>query len=286
MIPAAFDYARPATLDEALAMLQQNPEAKVLAGGHSLLPLMKLRLASPPLLIDLGRIPGLSYIREDGQAVRIGALTTHAEIERSPIVARHFAALVQAAEAIGDLQVRNRGTIGGSLAHADPAADYPAAVLALEAVIHVRGPQGARTIPADGFFTGLYQTALQPGELITEVEVPIPPRVTGSAYRKMKHPASGFAVVGAAAVVRVGPDGREQRVRLAFTGVGPHAYRAKAVEAALRGKRIDEATVAEAVRQATDGVDVLEDLFADAEYRAHLARVYAKRALLAAAQPS
>lgn len=284
MIPATFDYVAPETLDETLDLLQRHSDAKLMAGGQSLLPLMKLRLAAPSLVIDLGRVPGLAYIREDDRMVKVGALTTHAEIERSPIIGRHFAVLAQAAGAIGGLQVRNRGTLGGSLAHADPAADYPAAVLALEAVIHVRGPAGARAVPADGFFTGLFQTALQPGEVITEVQITIPPKVTGSAYLKMKHPASGFAVVGAAAVVCVGPDGREQRVRLAFTGVASRAYRAKAVEAGLRGKTIDEVTVAEALGQATEGADMLEDLFADAEYRAHLARVYGKRALLAATQ--
>ncbi|MBI3997605.1 MAG: xanthine dehydrogenase family protein subunit M [Armatimonadetes bacterium] len=284
MIPAAFDYAVPATVEEALKLLRKNPEAKVMAGGQSLLSLMKLRLATPPLIVDLRRIRDLSYIREDGSRVLIGAMTTHAEIERSPIIRRRFPVLAQAAEAIGDLQVRNMGTIGGSLAHADPAADYPAAFLAMEGAVQVQGPRKARTILAEDFFTGLYTTALNSGEIITEIQIPIPPAVTGSAYRKMKHPASGFAVVGAAAVLRVGPDGREQRLRLAFTGAAAHAIRATAVEMALRGKAITEQAIAEAMQHATDGVEMLEDLFADREYRAQLVRVYGKRAVMAALQ--
>lgn len=282
MIPASFEYTAPETVKEALSLLGAHPDAKVMAGGQSLLSMMKLRAATPPMIVDLGRIRDLSYVREEHDRVLIGAMTTHADIERSSVIRQRFPVLAEAAEQIGDLQVRNRGTIGGSLAHADPAADYPAAVLALEAWLVAQGSDRPRTIPADQFFTGLFATALQPGEILTEVQIPIPPLITGSAYRKMKHPASGFAVVGAAAVVRVGPDGREQRVRLAFTGAAAHAFRATGVETALRGKTIDEATVREAMTKATDGVELLEDLFADQAYRAQLVKVYGRRALLAA----
>jgi carbon-monoxide dehydrogenase medium subunit len=279
MIPAAFDYLAPANLTEALAALRNNPEAKVMAGGQSLLSLMKLRAASPPMVVDLGRIRGLSYIREEKDHLAIGALTTHTEIERSALIRQKARVLGEAAEAIGDLQVRNRGTIGGSLAHADPAADYPAAALALEATIVAQGPGGTRTIAADQFFTGLFSTALQPNEILTEVRIPTTPAISGSAYKKMKHPASGFAVVGAAAVLREGG-----QLRLAFTGAAGHAFRARGVEAALAGRPLDETAVRAAMEQAPQGVDLLEDLFADKIYRAQLVRVYGRRAVLAAAQ--
>ncbi len=282
MIPASFEYMAPTSVKEALSLLRQHADAKVMAGGQSLLSMMKLRAATPPMIVDLGRIRDLAYIREDKDHVLIGAMTTHVEIERSAVIRKRLPVLAEAAEQIGDLQVRNRGTIGGSLAHADPAADYPAVFLALEGSVVAQGAGKPRTIPAEEFFTGLFATALKPDEILTEVQIPIPPPITGSAYRKMKHPASGFAVVGAAAVVRVGPDRREQRVRLAFTGAAAHAFRAKGVEMALRGKTIDEATVREAMEQATDGVELWEDLAADRAYRAQLVRVYGRRALLAA----
>ncbi len=281
MIPAAFDYAAPKTVDEALRLIRKHPKAKVMAGGQSLLSLMKLRLATPPLIVDLGRIKRLAYIKETKAGIAIGAMTRHAEIAASPIVRKRLTALAQAADAIGDLQVRNLGTIGGSLAHADPASDYPAAFLALDGVAVVRGAR-PRKIAATACFTGLFTTSLKPGELITEIQFPVPPAGTRSAYVKMKHPASGFAIVGAAAAVRVGRDGRAQDVRLAFTGAGPHAFRAGAVEGMLRGKTLDEATVRTAMEHAGDGVDLLEDLAADAAYRAQLVRVYGTRAVLTA----
>ncbi len=278
MIPAAFEYTAPKSVGEALGLLRQHPDAKVMAGGQSLLSLMKLRAASPPMVVDLGRIRDLAYIREEKDHVAIGALTTHTEIERSAVIQKRLRVLAEAAEAIGDLQVRNRGTVGGSLAHADPAADYPAAFLALEGSIVAQGAGGTRTVAADQFFTGLFSTALKAGEILTEVRFPTSPAISGSAYRKMKHPASGFAVIGAAAVVRAGG-----QVRLAFTGAAAHAFRAKAVEAALSGKKIDEASARSAMEQAAQGIDLLEDLFADKAYRAQLVKVYGRRAMLAAA---
>jgi carbon-monoxide dehydrogenase medium subunit len=279
MIPAAFEYAAPKSVNDALTMLKQHPDAKVMAGGQSLLSLMKLRAASPPMVIDIGRIRDLAYIREEKDHIAIGALTTHTDIERSAVIRSKLRALGEAAEAIGDLQVRNRGTIGGSLAHADPAADYPAAFLALEGSIVAQGSGGTRTITADQFFTGLFATALKPNEILTEVRFPTSPAIAGSAYKKMKHPASGFAVVGAAAAVRAGG-----QLRVAFTGAASHAFRAKGIEAALSGKKLDEAAVRGAMEQAPQGVDLLEDLFADKVYRAQLVKVYGRRAVLAAAQ--
>ncbi len=284
MSPAQFEYHRPATLTEALQLLQRLPDARLLAGGHSLLPLMKLRLATPAHLIDLGRIADLRYIREEGGALAIGALATHWMVESSPLVRQKAPVLAEAAGRIGDVQVRNMGTIGGSLAHADPAADYPAAVLALEAELTADGPAGRRTIPAAEFFTGMFATALRPDEILTQVTVPPLPARTGSAYLKFAHPASGFAVVGVAAVVTLDGRGRCERARIGITGVGPTAYRARAVEEALAGAVPDEKTVAAAAAGATQGIDVNEDLFASAEYRRHLAQVFTRRVVLAAVQ--
>lgn len=279
MIPAAFEYHTPGSVQEALELLRSLPDAKLLAGGHSLLPMMKLRLVSPPHLIDLGRIADLRAIREDGRTLVIGALATHWMVESSDLVRRNVPLLAETAGYIGDVQVRNAGTIGGSLAHADPAADYPAAILALEAEMVTQGPRGRRTIPAAEFFTGLFTTALSSDEILVEVRVPVAAPGTGSAYLKFPHPASGFAVVGVAAVVAQDGRGRCERARIALTGVALAAYRARATEALLEGKILDEPTVVAAAEKAADGVDVNEDLFAPADYRAHLARVFTKRAL-------
>jgi carbon-monoxide dehydrogenase medium subunit len=281
MIPAAFEYHRPATVDEALQLLQQLPEAKLLAGGHSLLPLMKLRVISPPHVIDLGRLQELRGIRDRRERIAIGALATHWEIESSEVIRDRVPLLAEAAARIGDVQVRNAGTIGGSLVHADPAADYPAAVLVLEAEMVARGPRGERIIPAREFFTGVLTSAVGHDEVLTEVRLPVVPAGTGTAYLKFAHPASGFAVVGVAAWVRRG-GGRLIDVRVGVTGVGPAAYRARGVERALAGQAADDAVIAAAAEQAADGVDVNEDLFANESYRSHLARVFTKRALRAA----
>src|SRR5579859_2204486 len=207
-IPAAFDYHAAKSLDEAIALLQQyGDEAKLLAGGHSLLPAMKLRLAQPAHLVDIGKVSGLSYIRQESGAVAVGALTTYTTIERSDLLRQHFALLPEGTTVIGDQQVRNRGTIGGSVAHADPAADMPGIVLALKADILVQGPNGVRTIKADDFFMGMFETALQPDEIITEIRFAAPPARTGSAYMKLENKASHYAVTGCAAVVSLGGDG-------------------------------------------------------------------------------
>src|SRR5690348_11886610 len=282
MIAANFEYESPSELQEALALISSRPEAKPLAGGHSLLPAMKLRLASPGLLVDLGRIGGLDYIRQVGERIHIGAMTTHAEIAGSSLLRAASPLLLQAASEIGDVQVRNRGTIGGSLAHADPAADYPGAILALEAEIVATGPKGNRTIPAKDFFVEMLTTSLTPTEIITEVRVPATGKGTGTAYLKHPHPASGYAVVGVAAVIQVS-GGKCQKAAIGINGVAGKAYRASAVEKALVGKALDEKTVAAAASHAADGADVQSDLYASSEFRAHLASVYTKRAILKAA---
>ena len=278
MIPSAFEYEAPRSLSEALSLLGSREDAKILAGGHSLLPAMKLRMAAPALLIDLSRIAGMSYVREAGEEIHVGAMTTHAEVAASELLRVRCPLLAQTASHIGDVQVRNRGTIGGSLAHADPAADYPAAILALEAEIVVTGPKGERVIPAAQFFTGLFTTAVQANEILTEVRVAATSG-SGVAYKKFAHPASGFAVVGVAAVVKAA-GGKIESARVGITGVAHHAYRATAVEKALVGKTARD--IAAAAEHAADGVEALSDTFASGEYRKHIACVYTRRGLEAA----
>jgi carbon-monoxide dehydrogenase medium subunit len=279
MIPANFDYESPRTLSEALDLLGSREDAKILAGGHSLLPAMKLRLAQPSLLVDIGRIGGLSYIRESGDRIVIGAMTTHADVAGSDVLQRSSPLLALAAAQIGDTQVRNRGTLGGSLAQSHPAADYPAAVLALDAEIVAHSRSGERVIPATQFFTGMFSTALRNDEILTEVRVP---RTDGQkvAYKKHHHPASGYAVVGIAVRLKMsGP--KIDSVAVGITGLAEHAYRATAVESALRGKSVS--AIADASLQAAKGVEVLGDTYASAEYRRHLVTVMTRRALEQAA---
>jgi len=262
VIPAPFDYARPATLDEALALLAKyGDDAKVLAGGHSLLPAMKLRLAQPKMVIDIGRLPELRGICKDGDTIVLGALTTHYAIESSDILKRDCPLTPEVAAAIGDVQVRNRGTIGGSIVHADPAADWPAAILALDAEMEIAGPKGRRTVKAAEFFVDMLQTAVAPGEILTAIRVPTTGRKV--AYEKFAQKASGFAICGIAVA----------EGRVGITGVAAKPYRALAVEKALA------AGAADAAEKAVDGVDVLGDIHASAEFRAHLARIHTKRAL-------
>jgi aerobic carbon-monoxide dehydrogenase medium subunit len=280
MIPAPFEYHAAKSLDEALRLLERHgDEAKILAGGHSLLPLMKLRLASPRLLVDIGRLRGLSYIRLENEHVVIGGLTSHAEIESSDLLRGRCPLLPETAAEIGDVQVRNRGTIGGSLAHADPAADYPAAILALDAEMVATSSAGKRVIPAAEFFVDLLTTALRHGEILTEVRVPVLGPRTGTAYAKLHQPASGFAVVGAAARVTMGKGGKIETAALGITGLGAKAYRAVAVEKALRGKKPSPKLLADSVRQVAQGVDPLSDIHASTEYRREMAAVFARRAL-------
>jgi len=282
MIPAQFDYVRANTLDEALSLLAQNEEAKILAGGHSLIPAMKLRLAMPPLLIDIGRIRDLSYIREvDGQ-IRVGAMTTHYQIESSDLLKKICPLLPECAASIGDVQVRNKGTIGGSLAHSDPAGDWPAAIIALNAEMIAASKNSERTIQADDFFVDLLTTALEPGEILREIRINKTNGRTGQAYVKMHHPASGFAVVGVAANLAFDGDTGCKKASVGITGVSSKAYRAAAVESALTGHTLDDQAAGDAASHATEGIDANGDLFASADYRRHLAEVYARRAITAA----
>jgi len=280
MIPAAFDYQVPATIDEALSLLAANPdEAKILAGGHSLIPAMKLRLAQPGLLIDIGRIKDLAYIREEGDQIAIGAMTTHYAIESSALLQKICPLLPDCASHIGDVQVRNKGTIGGSVAHSDPAGDWPAAVIALNAQMIAVGANGERTINADDFFVDLLTTALSPGEILREIRVPKPAGHFVHSYQKVRHPASRFAVVGIAVAIGLGADGSCESAGVGVTGVASKAYRAAGVEAALKGQKLNDETIAQAAAHATDGVDANSDLYASEDYRRHLAEVYTRRAL-------
>jgi carbon-monoxide dehydrogenase medium subunit len=283
VIPAQFDYEAPNTIDEALTLLAANPdEAKILAGGHSLIPAMKLRLAQPALLVDIGRIKDLSYIRASGDQILIGAMTTHYELESSALLRKICPLLPECASHIGDVQVRNKGTIGGSVAHSDPAGDWPAAVLALNADLVVVGANGERTIEADNFFLDLLTTALAPGEILREIRIPKPSGRFGHAYRKVRHPASGFAVVGVAVALQLGSLGSCESAAVGITGVASKAYRAGAVEQTLQGYSLNDETIAAAASHATDGEDANADLYASEEYRRHLAQVYTRRAIQAA----
>jgi carbon-monoxide dehydrogenase medium subunit len=284
MIPSAFEYLAPTTLQEALTLLSTHKdEAKVLAGGHSLLPMMKLRLAAPAYLIDLGRIPNLVYIRESAGGIQIGSMTTHFMVESSETLRQCLTALPEAAGTIGDVQVRNRGTIGGSLAHADPAGDLPAVMQMAEAQFKLMGPGGERTLPTEQFFVDLLTTALGPDELLTEIQVDVPPARTGTAYLKVFQKASGFAIVGVAAKVTLAADGRTcQTARIGITGVAAKSFRARGVEEALEGQTIDAAAITAASERASDGVEALSDLHASGDYRLALARIYTKRAPLRA----
>jgi carbon-monoxide dehydrogenase medium subunit len=284
-VPAAFDYHAAKSLDEAIALLQQyGDDAKLLAGGHSLLPAMKLRLAQPAHLVDIGKVSGLSYIRQESGAVAVGALTTYTTIERSDLLRQHFALLPEGTTMIGDQQVRNRGTIGGSLAHADPAADMPGIVLALKADILVQGPKGVRTIKADDFFKGIFETALQADEIVTEIRFALPPARSGSAYTKLANKASHYAVAGCAAVVTLDGDGTCSSASVVITGASEKATRASGVEVALVGKKLDEATVAAAAAHASDGLALLGDIHGSKAYRAQMTTVMARRAILKAAE--
>jgi carbon-monoxide dehydrogenase medium subunit len=275
MIPAEFDYVEPSSLEEALQILAARGEdAKVLAGGHSLIPLRKLRLAQPAILVYLGRIPGLKGISLDGQRLRIGGMTTHAEVAASALVRQHAPALAQAAHEIGDRQVRARGTIGGSLAHNDPAADLPAVMLALDAEMKLRSAGGERTLKADAFLVGMLETALRPDEILTEVSVAVSPR---SAYVKFPNPASHYAITGVGVALQ--GNGTVTSARIGVTGAAPLAFRSAGAEAALTGKSLSAESITAAAAAAYDGRELLSDIFASSEYRSMLVRVLTKRAL-------
>jgi aerobic carbon-monoxide dehydrogenase medium subunit len=280
MIAQNFDYSAPATLNEALRLLAGD-DVKVLAGGMSLIPLMKLRLATPGQLVDIGRIKDLNYIREDKGVLRIGATTTHYDVESSALIRSRCPLLAEAASFIGDLQVRNRGTIGGSIAHADPAADYPASLLALEARAVLATAKNQRELALADFFVDTFTTALEPGEIIKEVIVPVEDQSTGTSYQKMIQPASGFAIVGIAARVRKS-GGKVTMARVGVTGLAGKPYRAANVERALEGTAGAATDIQKAAAVVAEGVEANSDLHASADYRRHLARIYTMRALATA----
>ncbi len=282
MFSPQFEYHRASSLDEALSLLSEHSGATVLAGGHSLLPAMKLRVSDPGVLIDIGRVGDLSGISKSKGSVRIGSLTTHATIAASVDVP---AGLAEAAGMVGDPQVRNRGTIGGNVAHADPASDLPTVLAALGATFHAKGSKGERSISAEEFFTGLFETALAEGEILTAVEVPVEGKDTGSAYAKMASPGSRYAMVGAAATVSV-KSGKCESAGVAVGGLTPTAVRVASVEAALVGNKLDADTIAAAAEAVRDdlGDGILGDMHASADYRKAMAPVYVKRAIAAAAE--
>jgi len=285
MYPYPFEYHRATSVDEAVTLLSEHgDDGKLLAGGHSLLPVMKLRLAQPAHLIDISTINDLQGIRVIGDVVEIGALTTHHMISIDATLKEYLGLLPEIAHVVGDQQVRNRGTIGGTLAHADPAADYPAGVLALNAEIVVVGPSGERVIPVADFFVGFLTTALEPQEIITSVRFPVLKPGTGFRYEKLANPASGYAIVGVAAVVEMAGNGTVSDLRVGITGAGDLAYRATGVEDALRGSPLDEAAVRLAAEHAIDGIEVLGDVHAPVEYRGTVTKNLTRRAILSASE--
>jgi carbon-monoxide dehydrogenase medium subunit len=276
MIANPFEYTAPATLDEALKLVASG-EGKLLAGGMSLIPLMKLRLASPESVIDLGRIPGLAGIAESAGVITVGAMTTHHAVETSPLIRGKIPLLAETAGHIGDVQVRNMGTIGGSVAHADPAADYPAALVALEAVIHLRSATGDRRVEAGDFFLDAFTTAMEPGEIIMDVQIAAEKPSEGFKYEKVPHPASGFPVVGVAARINQ-VAGKITLARIGVTGMASHAFRARNAEDILE----NGGSIADACAMVGEGIEANSDLYASADYRRHLAQVHAARAVAAA----
>lgn len=278
MHPANFDYHRASSIDEAESLWKENSDASFLAGGHSLIPAMKLRLSDPGTLVDISGIDDLKGISRDGDTIRIGALTTHREVGSSDVVKDGCSALSEAAGMIGDPQVRNRGTIGGNVAHADPASDYPGILMALGATIVT----SSRSIVVDDFFTGLFETALNDGEVITEIQVPAIGASSGAAYTKFFNPSSRYAVVGVGALVSKS-NGSCSSCRIGVTGAADHAFRASLAEETLQGSDLGDDAVAASAAKVADGQEMLSDLSASANYRTHLCGVMAKRAIVEAA---
>jgi len=278
MIPQNFEYSAPTSLKEALALIAKG-DAKVLAGGMSLIPLMKLRLSSPPHVVDINGIPGLSYIREADGVLAIGALTRESELEESEIVRARYPLLHDTCKVIADPLVRNLATIGGNLAHADPANDHPATMLALGAEVVARGPRGERRLPIASFFTGPFETALVPGEILVEIRIPAPAARSGGAYLKLERKVGDFATAAVAVQLTLRPDGVCEQAGIGLTNVGLTPIKAVQAEASLRGKRLDDTTIAQAARLAAAAAEPSEDLRGSVEYKKDLVRVLTGRAL-------
>lgn len=282
MIPRAVEYVRPASLQAALELLaQQDGDFRPLAGGHSLLPMMKLRLAAPDKLVDIARLEELKGIQVDDRRIWIGAATTHAQIEQSDQLAQQLPLFRQVASVIADATVRNRGTIGGALSHADPSADWPAAMLALNARMHIANLRGVRTVRASEYFRGLFETALEPGEVLKGVEIEVPGGKLSTAYSKFRHPASGYAVAAAAVALRFA-SGSCAGGSLAITGVSTHAFRLENADKHLKGFSGSAEEIERVVVETFEGREVLEDRFADEAYRLQLAKTMVRRALTSA----
>ena len=280
MIPPAFDYHAPGTLEEAVALLERHgEEAKVLSGGQSLLPLLKLRLGDAGHLVDIGRIPGLAGITEADGYLRIGGATREVDLERSDLIREKYPILLDTAVVIADPLVRNRATVGGNLAHGDPANDHPATMLALEADVVARGPGGERTIPITSFFTGLFATALAPAEILTEIRIPVPPARSSGAYVKLERKVGDYATAAAAAQVTLGGQGEIARIGIGLTNAGPTPIKATAAEEHLRGRQPDAAAIAEAARLAAEAASPSADRRGSVEYKRDMARVLTGRAI-------
>ncbi|MBI4525251.1 MAG: xanthine dehydrogenase family protein subunit M [Deltaproteobacteria bacterium] len=287
MFPPSFRYFAARSLDEALDLLTRDGEdARLLAGGHSLIPAMKLRLAAPRTLIDLGRLNDLRGLRVDGDTMAIGALTVHADVASSDLVRRRLPGLAEAASVIGDAQVRNRGTIGGSVTHADPGADFPVILTALNASFVLVSHAEKRMVSASDFFIDFFTTALATDEILTEIRVPLPPPGAGTAYAKMSHPASGYVVVSAGALLIHQPSGRCESASIAIGGLGSGPLRARGTEAALQGRALTAEVIAAAAAKAAEGSNPEGDVYASADYKRHMAAVYARRAIEEAARRS
>ena len=283
MFPASFGYVAAHSVEEALQLLTKHGEdAKLLAGGHSLIPTMKLRLASPRTLIDLGTVAGLRGVRMDGNTLAIGALTVHTDVASAELVQKHLPGLADAASVIGDLQVRNRGTIGGSIAHADPGADFPVMLTALNASFVLQSTSGSRTVAADDFFIDFYTTAMNANEVLTEIRVPLPTSGSGTAYVKLPHPASGYVVVSAGVLITRQASGSCSLARVALGGLGSGPIRAVVTETELQGKLLTPEVIAAAAAKVAEETDPEGDTYASAEYKRHVATVYARRAIEAA----
>jgi aerobic carbon-monoxide dehydrogenase medium subunit len=285
MIPPAFEYLRPKTIPEAITLLQQHGEdAKILSGGQSLIPMMKLRIARPAYLIDINRISGLSYIKEEDGFLKIGGLTREAELEASSLVRAKYPILIDTAHVIADPQVRNLATVAGNLAHGDPANDHPATMLALDAQVVATGSRGERVIPIEDFFLSLFSTALQPDEILTEIRIPLALPHSGGAYFKLERKVGDFATAAVAAQVTLDSSGAVQKVGIGLTNVGPTPIKVQKAENFLRGKKPDEANIRQAAQLAADDAQPSSDLRGPAEYKKGLIKELAKRALARAAE--